>query len=157
MDQDAFVAVLGTVFEHTPAIAAEAWQQRPFTDIEHLHRTMMAVVAGLSPEAKLTLLRAHPDLGTRAKMAADSVQEQSGIGLDRLSPEEFAQFQALNRAYRDKFGFPFLIAVRNHTRASILAAFAQRLENSPEAELAQALAEIGQITRLRLLERLDPG
>jgi 2-oxo-4-hydroxy-4-carboxy-5-ureidoimidazoline decarboxylase len=91
------------------------------------------------------------------KMAEASVQEQSGAGLDRLSPDEFERFQQLNQAYRQKFGFPFIVAVRNHTKDSILAEFDRRLHHAPEAERQQALAEIAQITRFRLLDWVAEG
>jgi 2-oxo-4-hydroxy-4-carboxy-5-ureidoimidazoline decarboxylase len=150
MDQEQFVAALGDIFEATPAIAQQAWRDRPFITIADLHAKMVAVVQSQSPAAQLALLCAHPDLGGRVKMAAASVQEQAGVGLDRLSPEEFQRFQALNQAYKSRFGFPFIVAVKGHTQSSILAAFTRRLENSPEAEQQQALAEINQIARFRL-------
>lgn len=152
LSQDAFIAAVGNVFEHTPSIAAQAWSQRPFKDVTDLHQTMVAVMHGLTLADQLALIGAHPDLGSRLKMAEASVKEQAGVGLDRLSPQDYARFQQLNQAYRDKFGFPFIIAVRNHTRESILTAFEQRLLNSQEVELQQALAEITAITRFRLLD-----
>lgn len=150
--QDAFVAAVGNVFEHTPAIAAQAWTQRPFQDVTDLHQKMVDGMNGLNSADQLALICAHPDLGSKLKMAEASVKEQAGIGLDRLTPEEYERFQQLNQAYRDKFGFPFIIAVKNHTRESILAAFEQRLLNSKPVELQQALAEITTITRFRLLD-----
>lgn len=150
LDQNRFVAAFGAVFEETPLIAAQAWEQRPFQDIDHLHRTMVEIVQNLSPEQQLQLICVHPDLAGKVKMAAASVQEQAGAGLDRLSPAEFDRFQALNRAYKEKFGFPFIIAVRNHTKASILEAFEQRLQNPIAAERQQALTEIAEIARFRL-------
>jgi 2-oxo-4-hydroxy-4-carboxy-5-ureidoimidazoline decarboxylase len=150
MDQDRFVAAFGAVFEETPEIAARAWEQRPFQDIDHLHRIMVEIVQNLSPEQQLHLICAHPDLAGKVKMAAASVQEQAGAGLDRLSSAEFDQFQTLNRAYKEKFGFPFIIAVRNHTKSSILEAFEQRLQNRIAAERQQALTEIAEIARFRL-------
>lgn len=150
LDQNRFVAAFGAVFEETPLIAAQAWEQRPFQDIDHLHRTMVEIVQNLSPEQQLQLICVHPDLAGKVKMAAASVQEQAGAGLDRLSPAEFDRFQVLNRAYKEKFGFPFIIAVRNHTKASILEAFEQRLQNPIAAERQQALTEIAEIARFRL-------
>ena len=99
---------------------------------------------------KLALIQAHPDLGSKAKMAEASVSEQAGAGLDRLSVEEFDRFQSLNQSYREKFSFPFIVAVKKHTKNSILEAFKQRLDNSIETEMQQAVAEICEIARFRL-------
>ncbi|HIK16803.1 MAG TPA: 2-oxo-4-hydroxy-4-carboxy-5-ureidoimidazoline decarboxylase [Leptolyngbyaceae cyanobacterium M33_DOE_097] len=150
MSQAEFVAALGSVFEDTPAIAHAAWNQRPFADVKELHQRMVDVVQHESEAAQLKLVRAHPDLASKAKMAEASVKEQAGVGLDRLSPEEFEQFQDLNSRYKEKFGFPFIVAVRNHTKTSILAAFRDRLQNTASQELQQALTEIAEIARFRL-------
>ncbi len=150
INQEAFVEALGAVFEDTPAIARQAWHDRPFQDVADMHQKMVQVVNGMSSDEQLALIKAHPDLGSRAKMAAASVQEQAGVGLDRLSPEEYQTFQSLNQAYQTKFDFPFIIAVKNHTKASILKAFEQRLQNSADIEKQQALSEIAQIARFRL-------
>jgi 2-oxo-4-hydroxy-4-carboxy-5-ureidoimidazoline decarboxylase len=152
MSQAEFVAALGEVFEQTPTIAQQAWQQRPFTSVEDLHQRMIEVVTALSVQEQLALICAHPDLGGKAKMAEASVQEQAGVGLDRLTPEEFDCFQRLNQAYKAKFGFPFIIAVRNHTKTSILAAFEQRLQHSIDTERQQALSEVFQIAWFRLTD-----
>jgi 2-oxo-4-hydroxy-4-carboxy-5-ureidoimidazoline decarboxylase len=156
MSQADFVATLGAVFEDTPAIAQEVWHQRPFQDGVELHRCMVDVVKSASPEEQLALIRAHPDLGSKAKMAIASVQEQAGVGLDRLSSEEYDRFRLLNEAYQEKFGFPFIIAVKNHTATSILEAFVHRIENSVAVEVKQALSEITQIAEFRLLELIQP-
>jgi len=103
MDQAEFTQVLGDIFEHTPAIAQQTWPQRPFATVEALHQAMVTVMQALTTEDQLRLIRAHPDLGTKAKMADASVQEQAGVGLDQLSPEEFATLAELNQAYRDRF------------------------------------------------------
>ena len=150
MSQEEFVKVLGEVFEDTPAIAYRTWYERPFQDVAQLHQQMVDVVRNTSQEAQIELIQAHPDLGSKAKMAAASVQEQAGAGLDRLTSEEYERFLFLNQAYRNKFDFPYIIAVKNHTKESILFAFEQRLQNSPEVEREQALAEIFQIARFRL-------
>jgi 2-oxo-4-hydroxy-4-carboxy-5-ureidoimidazoline decarboxylase len=152
MSQPEFVAALGTVFEETPAIAKIAWHTRPFTSVSDLHQQMVNVVSYFSPEKELALIQAHPDLGSKAKMAEASVQEQAGAGLNQLSPQEYEQFQHLNQAYSEKFGFPFIIAVKNHTKESILTAFQRRLENSAIQERQQALVEIAEIARFRLTE-----
>lgn len=150
MSREAFVSAFGAVFEETPAIAHRAWEACPFADVAHLHQQMMAVVNGMDRDAQLTLIRAHPDLGSRVKMADASVQEQAGAGLDRLNANDFETFQRLNQAYKSKFGFPFIIAVKHHTKASILEAFNARLTHSPAEEMQQSLSEIAKIARFRL-------
>ncbi|MEC4802714.1 MAG: 2-oxo-4-hydroxy-4-carboxy-5-ureidoimidazoline decarboxylase [Jaaginema sp. PMC 1079.18] len=150
MNQAAFTEALGEIWENTPAIAQQSWQNRLFTDITALHQSMVKVVQQMSPAEQLALIQAHPDLGSKTKMAQASVQEQSQVGLNTLSSAEYQQFQSLNQAYQDKFGFPFIIAVKNHTKTSILAAFKRRLQNSLDAEKQQALTEISQIARFRL-------
>lgn len=152
LSQDAFTEALGAVFEDTPVIARQAWHDRPFADVMELHQAMVAVVDAMSQDEQLALIRAHPDLGTRAKMAPASVQEQAGARLDRLTPEEYDRFLSLNQAYKDRFGFPFIIAVKNHTKASILEAFDRRLQNSLDAERQQAIDEIAHIAHFRLLD-----
>ena len=154
MSRAEFAEALGGVFEHSPWVAAGAWAARPFASSDGLHKAMMDTVRGAAAAERLRLLRAHPDLaGTAARagsMTTDSVSEQSGAGLDRLSDGEYERFNRLNAAYREKFDFPFIIAVRNHTRESILAAFEERLGHTFEEESEAALAEIGVISRLRL-------
>jgi 2-oxo-4-hydroxy-4-carboxy-5-ureidoimidazoline decarboxylase len=150
LDREQFVDLLGPIFEETPEIAANAWFQRPFASPAALYQVMLGVMRSLSPEQQLALIRAHPDLGTKAKMAPDSIQEQASVGLNRLSPEKFTQFQSLNQAYRTKFGFPFIIAVKHHTQATILQAFEQRLQHDSATEQTTALDEIAKIARLRL-------
>ncbi|MGF1495960.1 MAG: 2-oxo-4-hydroxy-4-carboxy-5-ureidoimidazoline decarboxylase [Elainellaceae cyanobacterium] len=156
MSQEEFTAALGDVFEQTPAIAHQTWHQRPFTSLTELHQAMVQVLHNLSPEAQLALIQAHPELGSKARMAAASVQEQAGAGLNRLSTEADIRFQTLNQRYRNTFGFPFIIAVKHQTQESILAAFEQRLTHSPQEERQQALAEIAQIAWFRLVDRVQP-
>ena len=129
MSQETFTSVLADIFEQTPSIARKTWEIRPFKDVKDLHQKMVVVMNELSTEEQIELMRSHPDLGSKAKMAEASVQEQKGVGLDCLSPEEFQRFNCLNQTYREKFGFPFLIAVKNHTKTSILEAFEYRLNN----------------------------
>jgi len=149
-----FVAALGEVFEHAPWVAERAVAARPFATVAALHEAMMRAVNGAPAATQLAFVRGHPELGGRlaraGAIAEASRSEQGGLGLDRLSDDEFARFERLNAAYRQRFAFPFVICVRRHTRASILAEFERRLGNDPAAELAAALAEIGEITRLRL-------
>lgn len=155
-DQDSFTGALGHIFEQSPWIPAQAWYTRPFADTEELLQGMLDVMWGAPAAAQIALIEAHPDLAGKAAMAgeltADSTREQSTAGLDRLNADEFAAFTRLNAAYRDRFGFPFIICVRENTRAGILAAFEERLMHSREQEIQTALAEIGRIARLRLLD-----
>jgi 2-oxo-4-hydroxy-4-carboxy-5-ureidoimidazoline decarboxylase len=149
-----FRHALGGVFEHSPWIAERAWTARPFTSVQTLHAAMTAVVRAASPDEQLALLRAHPDLAGRAARAGalgdSSRAEQASAGLDRLTDEEHERFGRLNAAYRERFDFPFIIAVRRRDKASILAAFAQRLGNTREAEIEAALGQVFAITRGRL-------
>ncbi|WP_319419301.1 2-oxo-4-hydroxy-4-carboxy-5-ureidoimidazoline decarboxylase [Pleurocapsa sp. FMAR1] len=150
MSQGSFTAALGEIWEETPEIANQTWHSRPFKDIDALYQAMVAVVNNMSEAEQVALIKAHPDLGSKTKMAEASVQEQAGVGLARLSESEYQRFQSLNQAYKDKFNFPFIIAVKNQTKDSILKAFETRLKNTPEQEKQQALSEISKIAQLRL-------
>lgn len=154
LDHDAFLAAFADVFEHSAWIAEAAWREAPFHDMNALHRAMTAALDAAGPEAGITLVRAHPDLAGKAALAgdltADSTAEQKASGLASLTPEELARFQRLNAAYRDKFDFPFVMAVRKANKTAILAAFEDRLHNDPATELARALAEIKTIAWFRL-------
>ena len=150
MSQAEFTEALGEIWEETPEIAEQAWHDKPFEDLDALHQAMVSMVDSMSEPERVALIKAHPDLGSKAKMADASVQEQAGVGLDRLSESEYQRFHSLNQAYKDKFDFPFIIAVKNHTLESILEAFTLRLENDRMTEQQQALTEIKQIARLRL-------
>ena len=159
MDRAAFVAAVGDIFEHAPWVAERAHAARPFAGVAALHAAMMQVVRAAPREAQLAFLRGHPELGGKVAragaMTRDSVAEQGGLGLDRLNDDDFARFERANTAYREKFGFPFIVCVRRHNSAqSILANFEQRVGNDRETELATALDEIGYITRLRLDDRV---
>jgi 2-oxo-4-hydroxy-4-carboxy-5-ureidoimidazoline decarboxylase len=149
-----FAAALGDVFEHAPWVTKLAAGGRPYPTIAALHDGLMQAVHGAPVATQLAFVRGHPQLGGKlaraGAMTAASRSEQGSLGLDRLDDEEFARFERLNAAYRERFEFPFIICVRRHTRVSILAEFERRLGNDPAAELATALAEIGHITRLRL-------
>jgi len=157
MSQLEFTEALGEIWEETPAIANKAWHDSPFEDLEALYQSMVAVVNSMSETEQVKLIKAHPDLGSKTKMAESSVQEQAGVGLDRLSESEYQRFQSLNQAYKDKFDFPFIIAVKEHTKESILEAFETRLKNTQEPEKQQALAEISKIARLRLGSMVEAG
>ncbi|MGD1949874.1 MAG: 2-oxo-4-hydroxy-4-carboxy-5-ureidoimidazoline decarboxylase [Leptolyngbyaceae cyanobacterium] len=150
MTQTEFVTAFGDVFEDTPSLAEQTWHHCPFTDLAHLHQTMVTLVDQLSPDAQLVLIRAHPDLGSRVHMAPASVQEQTGVGLNNLSAAEYKKFQILNKSYQTKFGFPFIMAVKGQTKEAILTAFDRRLQNSPAHEQQQAILEIVKIAHFRL-------
>ena len=149
-DRDRFVDALGWIFEHSPWVAERAWKQRPFSDVDALHAAMTAEVAAAPRDEQVRLLRAHPDLGTRVRMSDASVGEQAGAGLDRLTAAEFERLQRLNTAYRERFGFPFLLAVRGSTKHEILDALEQRLGRAREEEFAEALRQVYRIARFRL-------
>jgi 2-oxo-4-hydroxy-4-carboxy-5-ureidoimidazoline decarboxylase len=161
-DEAAFVAAVGDIFEHGPWVAARTFAARPFATVTALHEAMMRTVRGAPRAEQLAFLRGHPELGGKVAragaMTEDSIAEQGGLGLDRLSDAEFDRFERLNATYREKFGFPFIIGVRRHTRDSILARFERRTTHDVETELTAALGEIGFITRLRLTAKVDgPG
>jgi 2-oxo-4-hydroxy-4-carboxy-5-ureidoimidazoline decarboxylase len=150
-DRSAFVAALGHLFEHSPWVAAETFDRRPFRDPVQLHAELSATMRGADRDRRLALIRAHPDLAERmGKLTAASQREQAGAGLDRLGETELAEFQALNTAYRARFGFPFVICARLNAREAILQAMRGRLQNDPAAEETAALAEIEKIAWLRL-------
>src|SRR5262249_37893497 len=155
MDRKRFVEALGWIFEDSPWVAERAWDSRPFSDIDALHQAMVAQVAVASREEQLTLLRAHPDLGTRARVSDASRGEQAGAGLDRLTAEEFAQLSRWNAEYRERFGFPFLFAVKGSTKHDILRALEARRAATPEAEFAEALRPGERIGGVRLGRRLS--
>jgi len=150
LDLGAFREALGWVFEDSPWVAERAWHHRPFVTLESLHAAMAAAVAEASTAEQLSLIRAHPDLGTRARMSAASEGEQSGAGLDRLTAAEFDRLRSLNAAYRNKFGFPFIYAVKAADKQDILAALETRLAAQPGAERAAALGQIYRIAQFRL-------
>jgi OHCU decarboxylase len=153
MSEVDFTTKFGGIYEDSPWVADAVWPHAAeLTTAEAMAKAMAEVVDTASYEKKLALIRAHPQLASRARMADASVKEQSGAGLDQCSPEEFAAFQRLNGAYNDGFGFPFIVAVKGMTRADILAAFERRLANDPETEFAEALRQIHRIARFRLDE-----
>ena len=157
-DRGRFVAGLGSIFEESPWVAERAWAHRPFASLAALHRAMVAAVSASSRDEQLALLRAHPDLGTRARMTSASAGEQAGAGLDRLTPDEFNRLRQLNTAYRDKFGFPFLFAVRGSTKHDVLAALAARLPSTPDEEFAEAMRQVFRIAWFRLQDAVTgPG
>ena len=153
LDRDAFVARFGAVFEHSPWVAERVWSERPFTGLDDLHARMVAVMERASRDEQLALIRAHPELLGRlaqARLSAESLREQGGAGLTEASERETAELTRLNAAYRERFGFPFILAVRGVKIPQIVASLTQRLPNTPEQEFATCLAQIGRIARFRL-------
>lgn len=161
MDRETFVQRFGPVFEHSPWIAEIVHERGLEADADTaggLHSRMTDVLRAAEKERQLDLIRAHPDLAGRLEMAgelsAESSHEQQSAGLDHCTPEEYRQFQALNDAYKGRFGFPFVMAVKGRTRADILDAFEARIRHDRETEFETALTEIERIALLRLEELL---
>jgi 2-oxo-4-hydroxy-4-carboxy-5-ureidoimidazoline decarboxylase len=156
LDRDAFTQALHFAFELSPWVVERAWDARPFASVEAMHEAMMAVLDAATTADKLALIRAHPELAGKAAIAkqltAESNAEQASAGLDRLTPEEFARFHALNAAYAERFGFPFIICVRLNDKDSILKAMAARLSNDEASEIAEAITQVGLISKLRLFD-----
>jgi len=155
--REEFLARYGELFEHSPWIVEQAWLSGPFATADELHAALMDVVARASPEQRLALVRAHPELADRVAQAkgltAASAAEQAAAGLTALSAEEFEKFHQLNRRYRELFGFPFIICVGRHSKTEILAAMQQRLGHTRDQELDEAITQIGAIVALRLASR----
>jgi 2-oxo-4-hydroxy-4-carboxy-5-ureidoimidazoline decarboxylase len=158
-DRGAFVSALGHLFEHSPWVADETYPKRPFRDIDSLHAALCATMMGATKDRQLALLRAHPDLAGRlaqaGELTASSAREQSAAGLDRLSAAEMAEIQRLNQAYKERFGFPFIICARLNAKDAILASMRARVGNSADAEHSTALGEVAKIARLRLNEAIE--
>lgn len=153
-----FTAALGDIFEHSPWVAEQAAKRRPFATLKDLHDAMMAALRAAPADTRLALVKAHPDLAGKAArsgaMTADSISEQGSVGLDRLTDAEYARFHKLNDAYQAKFGIPFIVCVRRHTKDSILNEFERRLAHDSADALDTAIGEIGRITALRLDARV---
>ncbi len=160
MDEAGFTKALGFVFELSPWVVTRAHTASPFANREALHAAMMAVLKSAPEADRLALIRAHPELAGKAAIAktltAESASEQASAGLDRLTPEEFAQFHELNTAYGAKFSFPFIICVRLNDKTSILRAMTRRLAHDRISEIDEAIAQIGLISRLRLFDAVTP-
>lgn len=159
-----FVSALGGVFEHSPWVAEAVVGGRPFASVSALHRAMVQAVENAGVARQLTLIRAHPDLAGKAARAGNltdaSTSEQKGAGLNQLSDAEYARFHQLNDAYKQRFDFPFILAVRGfdgkgHDKHSILASFETRLHNTPEQEISEALRQIARIAGLRLEDMIE--
>lgn len=159
LDQRAFVAALAGVFEHSPWVAERAWHRRPFLTRAALHAALCEAMRAASEAEQLALICAHPELAGKAarrgEIAEASVREQASAGLDACGPDDLVHLQALNAAYRAKFGFPFILAVRGLGREAIIERFAARLGSAAAAEFTEALDQIARIAALRLAERFQ--
>jgi len=156
-----FVLRYGGIYEHSPWVAEEAADDAAGNDnMQRIAEIMADCVDNASTERQLALIQAHPDLAGKAQVAGeltkDSTEEQASAGLDQCSAEEYEQFQSLNDRYHDKFGFPFVMAVKDSSRADIIAVFAKRLTNNTTTEFETALQEIHKIAQLRL-QALEAG
>ena len=155
---EAFVGAFGSVYEHSPWVAQGALASRPFASVADMLAAFSRVVQGADVQRQLELVRAHPELGHRLgvdpQLSAESGREQGGAGLDRLSPHDYATLSGLNAAYREKFGMPFVICVRQATKDVIMQSIARRLECTPDEELHEALRQIDAIAALRLMDRV---
>jgi OHCU decarboxylase len=156
LTHDEFVKIYAGIYEHSPWVAEGAYGQLKGDSVSDLHTAMKRVVDAALEERKLALIRAHPDLGVSTAEAtaltASSTSEQKGAGLMQCSAEEFAEFRELNARYKERFGFPFIIAVKGLSRLDILEAFRERIENDKEQEYNMAIEQIHKIALLRLAE-----
>jgi|ERR1051325_4863846 OHCU decarboxylase len=159
LSRDEFVRIVGPVFEHSPWIAEEAWPKRPFASMEQLHKALTETVRNSGEAQQLALICAHPDLVGRAALAGtltrESTGEQASAGLGNLTPKEIETFQKSNAAYREKFGFPFVICARLNKKEAISSGFERRLKNSRRQEIQTALEEIFKIAELRLRDLIS--
>lgn len=154
IDQATFVEVFGDVAEHSPWVARKACGFRPFETVDQMSVAFAKIVSGADVDQQLDLICAHPDLAGKAavtgKLAKDSAQEQAQAGINELTEAEFKQFNDYNSRYKDRFGFPFILAVKGATKEQILSSFAERIDNDRRAEFKRAINEICRIIRFRL-------
>ncbi len=157
LSREDFFNVFADIYEHSPWVAEKAFdlgQDESINDVDGLHQRMADLMLSADHATQLALINAHPDLAgkaaVRGELTASSTSEQAGAGIHECTAEEFARFTELNNAYKAKFGFPFIMAVKGSNRHQILAAFEERIHNSPEQEFARALAEINKIALFRL-------
>lgn len=156
MPPEQFVATLSGIYEHSPWVPERALPMRPFGSVDTLQQALKQIVEDAGDAAQLRLICAHPELAGKAairgELTAESTREQAGAGLDQCTTDEFVHLQKLNTDYNEKFGFPFILAIRGHDRHSIIATFAQRLANAPEVERRESLTQIHRIAALRLAD-----
>jgi 2-oxo-4-hydroxy-4-carboxy-5-ureidoimidazoline decarboxylase len=153
MEQPEFVARLGSVYEHSPWVAERAFTWRPFASLDALHAAMQDAMLAASADEKLALIRAHPELLGKleaAQLTDSSRAEQAGAGLDRCTPKQKARMQMLNAKYQEKFGFPFIVAVKGLDWGAIIERMEKRLAHTRAQEIGEALEQVGRIARFRL-------
>jgi OHCU decarboxylase len=159
MDREQFVDTFGGLFQGPPWIAEQAYRARPFEDVYDLRRAFHDALFEAPAERQLELIRQYPDLAGAAtregRLSSRSAMDQAYAGLNQLDSDEYTSFDDLTRAYREKFGFPLVVAVRENTKETILKSGNARLQNSPAAEQATALVEIAKIANLRLLDIVE--
>jgi len=156
MSPKAFIEAFGDVAEHSPWVAREADASRPFANREALVKHFETAIRAANRDAQLALIRAHPDLATKARLTEDSTKEQAGAGLNALTAEEFARFTDLNARYKQRFGFPFIFAVKGATKHMILDSFEARVGNDEAVEFETALSQVCRIFRFRIEDRVSP-
>ena len=149
-----FLAAFGDIAEHSPWVAREAASFRPYANRDAMIQCFERAVHAANHAAQLALIRAHPDLAAKAKLTDDSTREQAGAGLNNLPAAEFARFTALNGAYKQRFGFPFIFAVKGATTRMILESFEARANNAPDVEFVMALSQVCRIFRFRIEDRV---
>jgi 2-oxo-4-hydroxy-4-carboxy-5-ureidoimidazoline decarboxylase len=156
MPAEAFVSAFGDVAEHSSWVARHAASLRPYRSREAMIAAFSDSLRAAAQQSQLALIRAHPDLATKAKLTFDSRREQAGAGLDALTEAEFARFNHLNELYKAKFDFPFIFAVKGATKQQILESFSERISNTQEDEFALALEQICRIFRFRIEDKVLP-
>ena len=152
LSQSEFTKVFANIFENASWIAEELYKQKPFKDFNELSSKMMNIFEISSKEKKIKILNDHPDLGNKTKISSltqDSLKEQKTAGLDQCTKEEFNEFKKLNDAYK-KFGFPFILAVKNKSKIEILSNFRKRINSEPQIEFEEAVKQVKKIASLRL-------
>lgn len=154
MVKSEFITTIGTVFEHSPWVAEKSWKHHPFESLEQLHADMVHEMYQADPSLQLSLLKAHPDLGTKLAISQASKQEQQGAGLSSLSEEEYFTFTTFNENYVEKFNFPFIMAVKGQSKETILDQMKERQYHHYESEMITALNEVSKIAKFRLIDMI---
>jgi len=155
LSQSEFVEIFANIFEKTKWIAEKLYNQKPFNNFKDLCSKMLGIFETAGKETQLKILEAHPDLADKVTvnlLTSNSRSEQSNAGLDQCSEEEFNEFKNLNKSYRQKYGFPFVIAVKGKNKIEILSEFRKRILNSVDEEFNEAIIQVGKIANLRLNE-----
>ena len=154
LDKEAFTDQLGSIYEHSPWVAAQSWGARPFSDVDALNTAMQSVVADAGREAHLKLLRQHPPLGIAANLSGHSRAEQSGAGLMTVSDDERSELHDLNEQYQTLFGFPYIVAVKGLSVSDIISDCRMRVGHKSEIEFEAALEQVYGIARIRLADMI---